>query len=104
MLLQNNYNESTGIPTLSPLLPIIEAFFVVNGASLANKATEATSPALSRFVKFAETYRKLLNDLIKQNPSLLEDSFYMLLKMPQLIDFENKRAYFKYLPHIPTPP
>jgi hypothetical protein len=96
--LQSKEAELNGIPTLSPLLPVVEAFFVVNGSSLANvtRASEtSTSPALSRFVKFAETYRKLLNDLIKQNPSLLEDSFYLLLKMPQLIDFENKRAYFK---------
>jgi len=53
------------------------------------------TPRASRFVKFSEQYRKLLNDLIKQNPVLLEESFSVLLHTPHLIDFENKRAYFK---------
>ena len=50
---------------------------------------------MERFFRFAEQYRKLLNDMIKQNPTLLEESFAVLLKSPHLIDFENKRAYFK---------
>lgn len=110
--------------TLTPLLPLIEAFFVANshGSGL-QRITEpsesTTTPRLSRFIKFAEHYRylhnllnlwsslslvskywpfssrKLLNDLIKQNPSLLEESFSVLLSSAHLIDFENKRSFFK---------
>ncbi|GMN62344.1 hypothetical protein TIFTF001_031415 [Ficus carica] len=47
------------------------------------------------FTKFAEKHRRLLNAFIRQNPSLLEKSLSMMLKAPRLIDFDNKRAYFR---------
>lgn len=47
------------------------------------------------FSKFAEKHRRLLNAFVRQNPSLLEKSLSMLLKAPRLIDFDNKRAYFR---------
>lgn len=47
------------------------------------------------FVKFAEKHRRLLNAFIRQNPALLEKSLSMMLKAPRLIDFDNKRAYFR---------
>jgi E3 ubiquitin-protein ligase HUWE1 len=99
-----NLPEHAGaaISTLSPLLPIIESFFVVNASALSGamaqtdlKSSVTQSPLLTRFIRFSERYRKLLNDLIKQNPALLGESFSVLLKVPQLIDFENKRSYFK---------
>ncbi|GLT57481.1 hypothetical protein SLA2020_304490 [Shorea laevis] len=47
------------------------------------------------FARFAEKHRRLLNAFIRQNPGLLEKSFSMMLKAPRLIDFDNKRAYFR---------
>ncbi|XP_040986368.1 E3 ubiquitin-protein ligase UPL1-like isoform X1 [Juglans microcarpa x Juglans regia] len=47
------------------------------------------------FTRFAEKHRRLLNAFIRQNPGLLEKSLSMLLKAPRLIDFDNKRAYFR---------
>ncbi|KAF2305548.1 hypothetical protein GH714_006673 [Hevea brasiliensis] len=47
------------------------------------------------FARFAEKHRRLLNTFIRQNPGLLEKSLYLMLKAPKLIDFDNKRAYFR---------
>nr|XP_027062177.1 E3 ubiquitin-protein ligase UPL1 [Coffea arabica]XP_027064851.1 E3 ubiquitin-protein ligase UPL1-like isoform X2 [Coffea arabica] len=47
------------------------------------------------FTRFSEKHRRLLNAFVRQNPGLLEKSLSMLLKAPRLIDFDNKRAYFR---------
>ncbi|XP_050371147.1 E3 ubiquitin-protein ligase UPL1 isoform X2 [Argentina anserina] len=47
------------------------------------------------FTRFAERHRRLLNAFVRQNPGLLEKSLSMMLKAPRLIDFDNKRAYFR---------
>lgn len=47
------------------------------------------------FTRFAERHRRLLNAFIRQNPGLLEKSLTMMLEAPRLIDFDNKRAYFR---------
>ncbi|BFG33550.1 hypothetical protein CerSpe_198240 [Prunus speciosa] len=47
------------------------------------------------FTRFAEKHRRLLNAFIRQNPGLLEKSLTMMLEAPRLIDFDNKRAYFR---------
>lgn len=46
-------------------------------------------------MKFAERHRRLLNAFVRQNPGLLEKSLSLLLKVPRLIEFDNKRAYFR---------
>ncbi|KAL1366395.1 hypothetical protein HN51_014224 [Arachis hypogaea] len=47
------------------------------------------------FTRFAEKHRRLANAFVRQNPGLLEKSLSMMLKVPRLIDFDNKRAYFR---------
>ncbi|KAJ4982419.1 hypothetical protein NE237_033256 [Protea cynaroides] len=47
------------------------------------------------FTRFTEKHRRLLNAFVRQNPGLLEKSLSMMLKAPRLIDFDNKRAYFR---------
>ncbi|KAG9144122.1 hypothetical protein Leryth_013768 [Lithospermum erythrorhizon] len=47
------------------------------------------------FLRFAEKHRRLLNAFVRQNPSLLEKSLSVMLKTPRLIDFDNKKAYFR---------
>jgi hypothetical protein len=55
------------------------------------------------FLKFAECHRRLLNAYIRRNTSLLESSLAPLLRVPKLIDFDNKRAYFRWVVHGDTP-
>lgn len=47
------------------------------------------------FTRFADRHRRLLNAFVRQNPGLLEKSLTLMLKTPRLIDFDNKRAYFR---------
>ncbi|AQK40067.1 E3 ubiquitin-protein ligase UPL1 [Zea mays] len=103
------------------LLPYIESFFVtceklrpgqpdaVQDASTSDMEDASTSSGGQRssacqasldekqnaFVKFSEKHRRLLNAFIRQNSGLLEKSFSLMLKIPRLIDFDNKRAYFR---------
>ncbi|KAL5205547.1 hypothetical protein ABZP36_033756 [Zizania latifolia] len=115
--------SSSTSPHLPPgtqrLLPFIESFFVlceklqtsqtvvqsdsnVAATEVKELAGTSSSPSLKTsgicnitFVKVAEKHRRLLNVFIRQNPSLLEKSLSMMLKVPRLIDFDNKRAYFR---------
>lgn len=64
------------------------------GASAALEGT-GTSEGYMPFLQFAERHRRLLNAYIRRNSSLLESSLAPLLRVPKLIDFDNKRAYFK---------
>lgn len=111
-------------PGTQRLLPFIEAFFVlceklqtnatgqqdqVNVTASEVKDGAWTSFALEKFdgvvqrrpdgavtfARFSEKHRRLLNAFIRQNPGLLEKSLCMMLKAPRLIDFDNKRAYFR---------
>ncbi|XP_062203891.1 E3 ubiquitin-protein ligase UPL1-like [Phragmites australis] len=103
------------------ILPYIESFFVtceklrpgqpdaVQEASTSDMEDASTSSGGQKssggqasldekhnaFVKFSEKHRRLLNAFIRQNPGLLEKSFSLMLKIPRLIDFDNKRAYFR---------
>jgi hypothetical protein len=48
------------------------------------------------FLIMCEKNKKILNHLIKQNINLLSDSLSILAKkLPKILDFDNKRAYFK---------
>ena len=77
---------STTSPTLSKLLPVIETFFICH----------TDCPSKDSFQAFCDRNRKVLNLLVKQNPSLLKDTFNSLVtKFPSLLDFENKRKYFR---------
>ena len=115
--------SSSGSSSLPPgtqrLLPFIESFFVlceklqtnqpvtqsdysVTAPEVKESAGSSSSPSLKTggicnvtFIRVAEKHRRLLNVFIRQNPSLLEKSLSMMLKVPRLIDFDNKRAYFR---------
>lgn len=78
--------SSTTSPTLSKLLPIIEIFFISHIGTVIGE----------RFQTFCDKNRKVLNLLVKQNPSLLNDTFNSLVtRFPSLLDFENKRNFFR---------
>lgn len=73
-------------PTLNKLLPIIEAFFI---AHYERSQSET-------FRQFTDKNSKTINLLVHQNPSLLHETFNSLItRFPNLLDFENKRTYFK---------
>ncbi|XP_075495888.1 E3 ubiquitin-protein ligase UPL1-like [Primulina tabacum] len=112
-------------PGSQRLLPFIEGFFVLcekiqsnntilhqdNFNVTAREVKESTGSSVPSsakcvdpcrrldgsvtFARFAEKHRRLLNAFIRQNPALLEKSLCMMLKASRLIDFDNKRAYFR---------
>ncbi|KAJ5585549.1 uncharacterized protein N7459_005349 [Penicillium hispanicum] len=91
------------------LLPLIEALMVVcknttlkdqplsrNSRELSVNSTPA-DPGLSMenlFFKFTEDHRKILNELVRQNPRLMSGTFSLLVKNPKVLEFDNKRNYF----------
>lgn len=115
-------NVNVGDPPLPPgtqrLLPFIEAFLVLceklqaknssllhqdNAYTTAREVKQLTGSSSTSqtidgaviFTRFAEKHRRLLNAFVRQDPSLLKSSLSMLLKAPRLMDFDNKRCYFR---------
>lgn len=99
----------------SILQPLVEALMVVcknttlKDAPLmkASKEFAITSPAPesrmeSLFFKFTEEHRKILNDLVRQNPKLMSGTFSLLVKNPKVLEFDNKRSYFTRRLHSRT--
>lgn len=99
------------------LLPLIESLMVVSrhvATPEAASALEATSargsvsptmenkppPKTAReamtqnFFTFTEKHRKILNTMVRANPSLMSGSFSLLVHNPKVLDFDNKRNYF----------
>ncbi|RMD41756.1 hypothetical protein DV735_g3371, partial [Chaetothyriales sp. CBS 134920] len=96
------------------LLPLIESLMVVckhtslKDAPLARQNTQTQIPnspggvvedddsVESLFFNFTTEHRKILNDIIRQSPKLMQGagSFSLLVKNPKVLDFDNKRAYF----------
>lgn len=98
------------------LLPLIESMMVVS-QHVANPDPErSASPIESRaprsrsstegaaksprevmeenFFAFTEKHRKVLNIMVRQNPSLMSGSFALLVRNPKVLDFDNKKNYF----------
>lgn len=80
------------------MLPAIESFFLYFRlatalSSIANKSSAVFDDGL---LKFAEKHRKIINTLIRSNPALLTvGSLNELTKHTKVLDFDNKRVYFK---------
>ncbi|CDO77710.1 hypothetical protein BN946_scf184969.g61 [Trametes cinnabarina] len=98
------------------LLPLIESLMVVckyvgpktaSGASTRALRGSASplSPATAResmedlFVSFTDAHRKVLNLMVRNNPSLMSGSFSLLVHNPRVLDFDNKRNYFNQQLH-----
>jgi len=47
------------------------------------------------FLRFAERHRRLVNILLHHSPNLLTGPLSLLMRVPKLLDFDNKRAYFR---------
>ncbi|KAJ5273410.1 hypothetical protein N7478_008535 [Penicillium angulare] len=91
------------------LLPLIEALMVVcKNTTLKDQSTSRGTRELSvhsasadagltmenLFFKFTEEHRKILNELVRQNPRLMSGTFSLLVKNPKVLEFDNKRNYF----------
>lgn len=46
------------------------------------------------FFAFTEKHRKILNIMVRQNPTLMSGSFALLVRNPKVLDFDNKKNYF----------
>lgn len=89
------------------LLPLIEALMVVcknttlketsrnsRELSVSSTSVDANMGMEGLFFKFTEEHRKILNELVRQNPRLMSGSFSLLVKNPKVLEFDNKRNYF----------
>ncbi|WWD19760.1 hypothetical protein CI109_104224 [Kwoniella shandongensis] len=87
--------------TAMVLLPLVEALMVISKYR-SRTQREARSPSLSAsgvdssdlFVSFTTTHRKVLNTIVRNNPSLLSGSFSLLIRNPRVLEFDNKRNWF----------
>lgn len=87
------------------LLPLIETLFVVcrnsalkESGSAAVEVTPGTPQPEkgmeSLFYTFTEEHRKILNELIRNNPKLMNGNLSILAKNSKVLEFDNKRNYF----------
>jgi E3 ubiquitin-protein ligase HUWE1 len=96
------------------LQPLIESFMVVCKNTTSKEANLAASQELSAgtpqpdsrieklFFSFTEEHRKILNDLVRNNPKLLNGTFDVLAKNSKVLEFDNKRNYFTRRMHTRT--
>jgi E3 ubiquitin-protein ligase HUWE1 len=106
-------SETEHIATV--LLPLIEALMVVckfvgsKGHVTVSRALRAsasprspTTPTESMedlFISFTDAHRKVLNLMVRNNPSLMSGSFSLLVNNSRVLDFDNKRNYFNQQLH-----
>lgn len=89
------------------LLPLIESLMVVcknttlkdmpllkHGREFAVSSPPPESGMEGLFFSFTEEHRKILNELVRQNPRLMSGTFSLLVKNPKVLEFDNKRNYF----------
>lgn len=94
------------------LLPLIEALMVVCKDTAnetltqaqANKDMVLSSPQpesrlAGLFFTFTEEHRRILNELVRNNPSLMKGTFSHLVKNPKVLEFDNKRNWFNRSVH-----
>ena len=99
------------------LLPLIEVLMVVCknttlketplAKTLPREVTVTSPPPESRmenlFFSFTEEHRKILNELVRNNPKLMSGSFSLLVKNSKVLEFDNKRNYFNRKLHARAP-
>ncbi|KAI0873891.1 hypothetical protein GGS24DRAFT_365728 [Hypoxylon argillaceum] len=96
------------------LLPLIEALMVVCKDSAQAEAGASTNQApkdmvlsspqpesriAGLFFTFTEAHRRILNELVRNNPSLMKGTFSHLIKNPKVLEFDNKRNWFNRSVH-----
>ena len=101
--------ETAHIATV--LLPLIESLMVVckyaGAKTLPSRALRTSAAPMSPtresmedlFITFTDSHRKILNLMVRNNPSLMSGSFSLLINNPRVLDFDNKRNYFNQQLH-----
>ncbi|KAL1897901.1 E3 ubiquitin-protein ligase tom1 [Sporothrix stenoceras] len=59
-------------------------------------------PQRDLFFRFTEDHRRILNELVRNNPKLMSGTFSLLVKNPKVLEFDNKRNYFNRSVHAKT--
>ncbi|KAG6881920.1 hypothetical protein C0992_013145, partial [Termitomyces sp. T32_za158] len=78
---------------------------IANAARILRASSSPKSPSTSAesmedlFVSFTDNHRKVLNLMVRNNPSLMSGSFCLLVHNPRVLDFDNKRNYFNQQLH-----
>lgn len=85
---------------LKPLVESIQAVTAIS--SISKKAATLFRPGfiftnrIEELSQFCLINKKIINKLIKQKPQLFAEALEQFVKyMPNLLDFDNKRGYFK---------
>ncbi|KAK4518814.1 ribosomal RNA biogenesis protein rrp5 [Mucor velutinosus] len=102
------------------LLPLIESFMVVSKCTaekgqnnvyekvatpaIEQQLTLSTTSPESFFFVFTEKHKKVLNIMVRNNPTLMSGSFALLVRNPKMLEFDNKRNYFAQQLHKRTTP
>ncbi|KAI0884665.1 uncharacterized protein GGS22DRAFT_145502 [Annulohypoxylon maeteangense] len=91
------------------LLPLIEALMVVCKDETLTQGQASKDMVLSSpqpesrlaglFFTFTEEHRRILNELVRNNPSLMKGTFSHLVKNPKVLEFDNKRNWFNRSVH-----
>ncbi|KAJ3143786.1 hypothetical protein HK101_003081, partial [Irineochytrium annulatum] len=98
------------------ILPLIESFMVVSkpyvmssgfrpavATSIGRAQKELKSlPSDEMFYTFTEHHRKILNAMVRNNPSLMSGSFSLLVLNARILEFDNKRTFFNQQLHKRT--
>ncbi|KAF3481342.1 DNA binding protein URE-B1 [Arthroderma uncinatum] len=100
--------KETMLNVATTLLPLIESLMVVcknttlkdvplfpkQVRDFAVSSPPPDSGMEGLFFNFTEDHRKILNELVRQNPRLMSGTFSLLVKNPKVLEFDNKRNYF----------
>ncbi|CAJ2511750.1 Uu.00g073750.m01.CDS01 [Anthostomella pinea] len=96
------------------LLPLIEALMVVckdttqteiaasqgqTAKDMVLSSPQPESHMAGLFYTFTEDHRRILNELVRNNPSLMKGTFSHLVKNPKVLEFDNKRNWFNRSVH-----
>ncbi len=95
------------------LLPLIEALMVVckdtahsetqqsqqTAKEMLLSSPQPESHMAGLFFTFTEEHRRILNELVRNNPSLMKGTFSHLVKNPKVLEFDNKRNWFNRSVH-----
>ncbi|RHZ80315.1 hypothetical protein Glove_137g73 [Diversispora epigaea] len=105
--------KSDMIHVATVLLPLIESLMVVcKYVGMTPSTTQNVTSSISSenreskeelFFTFTEDHRKILNTMVRNNPSLMSGSFSLLVHNPKILEFDNKRNYFNQQLHKRSP-
>ncbi|OUM66191.1 hypothetical protein PIROE2DRAFT_53596 [Piromyces sp. E2] len=111
----NNNRDLIHVATI--LLPLIESFMVISKPYVLGKPEKYQSSAQlltndpndmanqsneEIFYSMTNEHRKILNTMVRNNPSLMKNSFALLVSNSKILDFDNKRTYFNQQLHKRT--